>query len=118
MKQGAVANEADPFGDPIDGVQGCEFDGSGGVAYTVLIYFQGNAAFFYDSFHATAEANGVESVPGLGDRAFTYVGGNGPGVVVSKGEKLFTMEFNGIGSGTQEMNSLLVLAHQAVGRVH
>ena len=118
MKQGVVANEADPFGDPIAGVQGCEFDGSGGAAYTVVIYFQGNASFFYDSFHQTAEANGVESVPGLGDRAFTYVGGNGPGVVVAKGDKLFTMEFNGIGNGTLEMNSLLVLAQQAAGRVH
>jgi hypothetical protein len=118
MKQGVVANEADPFGDPIDGVQGCEFDGAGSVAYTVVIYFQGNASFFYDSFHQTAEANGVQAVPGLGDRAFTYVGGNGPGVVVAKGDKLFTMEFNGIGNGTPEMNSLLVLAQQAAGRVH
>ena len=24
MKQGVVANEADPFGDPVPGVQGCE----------------------------------------------------------------------------------------------
>ena len=82
------------------------------------MYFQAQAAFVYDAFHSTAEANGVQSVPGLGDRAFTYVGGNGPGVVVAKGDKLFTMEFSGIGNGTPEMNSLLVLAQQAVGRVH
>jgi hypothetical protein len=118
MKQGVVANEADPFGDPVAGVQGCEFDGAGAVAYTTLIYFQGNASFFFDTFHATAEANGVQAVPGLGDRAFTYVGGNGPGVVVSKGDKLFTMEFTGIGNGTTERNSLLILAQQAVARVH
>jgi hypothetical protein len=124
MNQGVVANEADPFGDPIAGVQGCEFDGvlvgdgASAAAYTTVIYFQANASFFFDGFRSTAEANGVEAVPGLGDRAFTYAGGNGPGVVVSKGDKLFTMEFSGIGSGTPEMNSLLILAHQAVGRVH
>jgi hypothetical protein len=72
----------------------------------------------YDEFHATAEANGVQAVPGLGDRAFTYVGGNGPGVVVAKGDKLFTIEFNGIGDGPSERNILLVLAQQALGRVH
>jgi hypothetical protein len=60
----------------------------------------------------------VQLVPGLGDRAFTYVGGNGPGVVVAKGDKLFTIEFSGIGTGTTEMSSLLVLAQQAVSRVH
>jgi hypothetical protein len=115
MKQGVIANEADPAGDPF--AQGCEFNGAG-VAYTDIIYFQANASFVYDSFHATAEANGVQAVPGLGDRAFTYVGGNGPGVVVAKGDKLFTIEFSGIGSGPSERNSLLTLAQQAVGRVH
>jgi hypothetical protein len=124
MKQGVVANEADPFGDPVPGVQGCEFDGvlagDGGsaVAYTAVVYFQADASFVYDGFHSTAEANGVQAVAGLGDRAFTYVGGNGPGVVVAKGDKLFTMEFSGIGSGTPEKNSLLILAQQAVARVH
>jgi hypothetical protein len=124
MKQGVVANEADPFGDPVPGVQGCEFDGvlagDGGsaVAYTALIYFQADAQSFYDGFRSIAEANGVQAVPGLGDRAFVYVGGNGPGVVVAKGDKLFTMEFSGIGSGATEKSSLLTLAQQAVGRVH
>jgi hypothetical protein len=118
MKQGVVANEADPFGDPVPNVQGCEFDGAGALAYTVVIYFQADASFVFDGFHSTAEANGVQAVPGLGDRAFTYVGGNGPGVVVSKGDKLFTMEFTGIGNGTTERNSLLILAQQAVARVH
>ena len=124
MKQGVVANEADPFGDPVPGVQGCEFDGvlasdgANAVANTVVIYFQADASFVFDAFHSSAEANGVETLTGLGDRAFAYVGGNGPGVVVSKGDKLFTMEFSGIGSGTPEKNSLLVLAQQAVGRVH
>jgi hypothetical protein len=89
-----------------------------GSAYTDIIYFQSAASFLYDAFHSTAEANGVQSVPGLGDRAFTYLGGNGPGVVVAKGDKLFTIEFSGIGNGTTEMSSLLVLAKQAVGRVH
>jgi hypothetical protein len=124
MKQGVVANESDPFGDPVAGVEGCEFDGvlAGGgataAAYTTVIYFQADAAFVYDAFHSTAEANGVQAVPGLGDRAFTYVGQNGPGVVVSKADKLFTLEFSGIGSGSSEQNSLLVLARQASGRVH
>jgi hypothetical protein len=118
MKQGVVANEADPFGDPVPGVQGCEFDGAGAVAYTAVMYFQADASFVYDGFRSTAEANGVQSVPGLGDRAFTYVGGNGPGVVVAKGDKLFTMEFSGIGNGPSEKSSLLTLAQQAVGRVH
>jgi hypothetical protein len=118
MKQGVVANESDPFGDPVANVQGCEFDGAGAVAYTAVIYFQADAAFVFDGFHSTAEANGVQAVTGLGDRAFTYVGANGPGVVVSKGDKLFTMEFSGIGNGTPERNSLLSLAKQAVARVH
>jgi hypothetical protein len=116
MKQGVVANESDPAGG--EGfAQGCEFNGAG-LAYTDIIYFQSSASFVYDAFHSTAEANGVQSVPGLGDRAFFYVGGNGPGVVVAKGDKLFTIEFSGIGNGTPEMNSLLVLAQQAAGRVH
>ena len=116
MKQGVVANESDPAG--AEGIaQGCEFNGAG-VAYTDVMYFQSAASFVYDAFHSTAEANGVQSVPGLGDRAFTYVGGNGPGVVVAKGDKLFTIEFSGIGNGTTEMSSLLALAQQAVGRVH
>jgi hypothetical protein len=118
MKQGVTANEADPFGDPVPNVQGCEFDGAGAVAYTAVVYFQADASFVFDAFHSTAEANGVQTVAGLGDRAFTYSGGNGPGVVVSKGDKLFTMEFSGIGSGTPERDSLLVLAKQAVARVH
>ena len=116
MKQGVVANESDPAG--AEGIaQGCEFNGVA-VAYTDVMYFQANASFVYDAFHSTAEANGVQTVPGLGDRAFTYVGGNGPGVVVAKGDKLFTIEFSGIGSGQAERSSLLSLAQQAVGRVH
>ena len=114
MKQGVVANEEDPAGSP---GQGCEFNGSAG-AFTDIMYFQASGAVVYDEFHATAEANGVQAVPGLGDRAFTYVGGNGPGVVVAKGDKLFTIEFNGLGDGTSERNTLLALAQQAVGRVH
>src|SRR6202011_4961398 len=86
MKQGVVANEADPFGDPVPNVQGCEFDGAGAVAYTAVVYFQADASFVFDAFHSTAEANGVQTVAGLGDRAFTYSGGNGPGVVVTKGD--------------------------------
>jgi len=39
-------------------------------------------------------------------------------VVVSKGDKLFTLEFSGIGDGPSERDRLLVLAQQAVGRVH
>jgi hypothetical protein len=117
MKQGVVANEADPFGDPVPNVQGCEFDGAGAVAYTTVIYFQADASFVFDSFRSTAEANGVQAVSGLGDRAFTYVGGSGPGVVVSKRDKLFTMEFSGIGNGTPEGSSLLILPQQGVARV-
>jgi hypothetical protein len=116
MKQAVTASADDPLGDPTPGVQGCDFNGAG-AAFTTIIYFQADAAFVYDSLHSTAEANGVQSVPGLGDRAFTYVGGNGPGVVVAKGDKLFVLEFNGIGSGTTEQSSLLTLARQAVNRV-
>jgi hypothetical protein len=116
MKQGVKANESDPAG--LEGfAQGCEFNGAA-VAYTDIMYFQANASFVYDAFHSTAEANGVQPVAGLGDRAFTYIGGNGPGVVVTKGDKLFTIEFSGIGNGQPERDSLLVLAQQAVGRVH
>jgi hypothetical protein len=116
MKQAVTASADDPLGDPTPGVQGCDFNGAGG-AFTTIIYFQANAAFVYDSLHSTAEANGVQSVPGLGDRAFTYVGGNGPGVVVAEGDKLFALEFNGIGSGATEQDSLLTLAQQAANRV-
>jgi hypothetical protein len=115
MRQGVVANEADPAG--VTGAQGCEFNGVAD-AYTEMMYFQANASTFYDMFHATAEANGVQAVPGLGDRAFSYLGGNGPVMVVAKGDKVFTLEFSGIGSGPTERSSLLVLAQQAVGRVH
>jgi len=115
MKQGVVANESDPAG--VEGAQGCEFNGAAD-AYTDVMYFQASAAFVYDAFHSTAEANGVETISGLGDRAFAYIGGNGPGIVVAKGQKLFTLEFSGIGSGDAEKSSLLVLAQQAVARVH
>jgi hypothetical protein len=115
MKQGVVAHEADPAG--VDGAQGCEFNGVA-EAFTDVMYFQAAAAFVYDAFHSTAEANGVQAVPGLGDRAFTYTGGNGPGIVVAKGDKLFTLEFSGIGNGPTELNSLLLLAKQALARVH
>jgi hypothetical protein len=114
MRQGVVANEEDPAGSP---GQGCEFNGVA-EAYTDVMYFQASGGVVYDMFHATAEANGVQAIPGLGDRAFSYVGGNGPGVVVAKGDKAFTIEFNGIGDGQAEKNSLLTLAQQAVGRVH
>ena len=52
-------------------------------------YFQGADPFFYDAFHSTGESNGVECVPGLGERAFIYVGGDGPGLVEAKGDKVF-----------------------------
>jgi hypothetical protein len=116
MRQPVTASADDPLGDPSPSVQGCDFN-SAGSAFTTIIYFQAGAEFVYDSLHSTAEANGVQSVPGLGDRAFTYVGANGPGVVVAKGDKLFSLEFNGIGSGTTEQSSLLTLAQQAVNRV-
>jgi hypothetical protein len=115
MKQSVTANPVDPYG--VAGAQGCEFNGQGS-AHTNVIYFQANGAFYFDSFHSTAEANGVQAVPGLGDRAFRYVGDNGPGLVVAKGDKLIAVEFSGIGSGAAEKNSLLELAKQAVGRVH
>ena len=116
MKEPVTASADDPLGDPAPDVQGCDFN-SAGPAFTTLIYFQAGAEFVYDSLRSTAEANGVQSVPALGDRAFTYVGANGPGVVVVKGDKLFALEFNGIGSGATEQNSLLTLAQQAVNRV-
>ena len=115
MKQPVTATPADPFG--VAGAQGCEFDGTG-PAFTTIIYIQANGAVVYDSFYSTAEANGVQAVPGLGDRAFSYVGQNGPGLVVVRGDKLVTLEYNGIGSGPTEKNSLHQLALQAIGRVH
>ena len=115
MKQAVAANEDDPAGFP--GAQGCQFSGAGS-AYTNVMYVQANSAFFYQSFHDTAEANGVQTAAGLGDRAFSYMGDNGPGVVVVKGDKLFAIEFNGVGDGPTERTSLLTLAQQAVNRVH
>ncbi len=116
LKQGVVANEADPAGAE-GAAQGCEFNG-GGAAYTDIMYFQAGAAFVYDAFYATAEANGAQDVPGLGDRAFIYAGGNGPGIVVAKGDKLFTIEFSGIGNASTEQTALVALAQKAVARVH
>jgi hypothetical protein len=115
MNASVTANAADPFG--VAGAQGCEFD-TPGTARTIVIYIQANGAFFYDSFHSTAEPNGVRSVPGVGDRAFSYVGADGPGVVVAKGDKMFALQFSGIGSGAAEGSSLLTLAQDAAGRVH
>lgn len=117
MHQAVTASADDPLGDPTPGVQGCDFNGAG-AAFTTIIYFQAGAEFVYESLRSTAEANGVQSVPGLGDRAFAYVGANGPGMVVAKGDKLFSLEFNGIGNGAPEANNLLVLAQQAASRVH
>jgi hypothetical protein len=114
MQQDVAANEADPAG--VEGAQGCEFNGPAD-AYTDVMYFQASADFVYNAFHSTAEANGVQAVPSLGDRAFTYTGGNGPGSVVARGDKLFTIEFSGIGDGPSERSSLLLLATQALARV-
>jgi hypothetical protein len=115
MKQSVTATPADPFG--VAGAQGCEFNGAG-PAFADIMYIQANGAMYYDSFRSTAEAKGVQAVPGLGDRAFSYLGDNGPGLVVAKGDKLVTLEFNGIGSGPAEKSSLFLLAQQALGRVH
>jgi len=117
MKQAVTANADDPLGDPSTGVAGCAYNGVG-AAFTTLIYFEADAAFVYESLRSTAEANGVQAIPGLGDRAFNYLGADGPGVVVTKGDKLFALEFSGIGSGPAEDSSLLTLAQQAVSRVH
>src|SRR3979411_2803099 len=46
MKQGVVANEADPAG--VEGAQGCEFNGVAS-AYTDIMYFQASASFVYDA---------------------------------------------------------------------
>jgi hypothetical protein len=100
----------------VPSVQGCDFNGAG-AAFTTLMYFQEDASFVYDSLRSTAEPNGVQPVPGLRNRAFIYVGADGPGVVVAKGDKLFALEFSGIGSGAAEESSLLTLAQQAVNRV-
>jgi len=116
MQQAVTASADDPLGDPAPNVQGCDFNGAG-AAFATLIYFQADAAFVYNSLRSDAEPNGVEAVPGLGDRAFTYVGANGPGVVVARGDKLFSLEFNGIGDGSAEQGRLLALANQAVNRV-
>ena len=88
MKEPVTASADGPLGDPAAGVQGCDFDGAGS-ALTTVIYFQGADPFFYDAFHSTGESNGVECVPGLGERAFIYVGGDGPGLVEAKGDKVF-----------------------------
>src|SRR5436853_4538 len=48
------------------------------AAYPTVIYCPAAATFVFDAFHSTAEANGVQAVPGPRDRAFTHVGGNGP----------------------------------------
>jgi hypothetical protein len=116
MQQGVTASADDPLGDPTANVAGCDFNGAG-AAFATVIYFQSDASFVYDSLRSTAEPNGIQPVPDLGDRAFVYVGANGPGVVVARGDKLFSIEFNGIGNGSAEESSLLTLAHQAVNRV-
>jgi hypothetical protein len=116
MKQAVTASADDPLGDPSPIVQGCDYNGAG-AAFATILYFQANASFLYDSLRSTADANGVQAVPGLGDRAFVYVGGEGPGVVVAKGDRVVALEFHGIGNGPVERNSLLALVQQAVNRI-
>jgi hypothetical protein len=115
---GGAANADTPS--PVPGASGCEFrpDGAGNQPYLDVIYAQADGNGLYATLLAGAHqetGNATPSVAGLGEKAFTYTGQNGPGIVVLKANKVVVLEFSFTNPGE---NALLTLAGQAVARVH
>ena len=115
---GGAANADTPAAVP--GASGCEFrpDGAGNQPYLDVIYAQADGNGLYATLLAGAHqetGNDTPSVANLGEKAFTYTGQNGPGIVVLKANKVVVLEFSFTNPG---QNALLTLASQAVARVH
>jgi hypothetical protein len=115
---GAAANADTPAALP--GASGCEFraDGAGNLAYLDVIYAQADGSGLYATLLAGASQETSAATPGvsnLGDKAFTYTGQNGPGIVVLKADKVVILEFSYTNPGE---TALLTLASQAAARVH
>jgi hypothetical protein len=115
---GGAANADTPAALP--GASGCEFraDGAGNLPYLDVIYAQADGTGLYATLLAGASQEtsaATRSVSNLGDKAFTYTGQNGPGVVVLKADKVVILEFSFTNPGE---SALLTLATQAAARVH
>jgi hypothetical protein len=115
---GGAANVDTPAALP--GASGCEYrpDGLGNQPYLDVIYAQadGNGLYVTLLAGATQETgNATPSVSDVGDKAFTFTGQNGPGIVVLKADKVVILEFSYTNPGE---NALLTLARQAAARVH
>jgi hypothetical protein len=114
---GGAANADTPSAVP--GASGCEFrpDGAGNQPYLDLTYAQADGTGLYATLLAGASqetGNATPSVSDVGDKAFTYTGQNGPGIVVLKANKVVILEFSYTNPGE---NALLTLARQAAARM-
>lgn len=103
----------------LPGASGCEYrpDGGGNQPYLDVIYAQVDGNGLYATLRAGASqetSNATTSVSDVGDKAFTYTGQNGPGVVVLKANKVVVLEFSFTNPGE---NALLTLASQAAARM-
>jgi hypothetical protein len=115
---GGAANVDTPAALP--GASGCEYrpDGLGNQPYLDVIYAQADSNGLYVTLLAGATqetGNATPSVSDVGDKAFTFTGQNGPGIVVLKADKVVILEFSYTNPGE---NALLTLARQAAARVH
>jgi hypothetical protein len=116
--EAGAANADTPAALP--GASGCEFraDDAGNLPYLDVIYAQADGTGLYATLLAGASQEtsaATPSVSNLGDKAFTYTGQNGPGVVVLKADKVVILEFSYTNPGE---TALLTLASQAAARVH
>jgi hypothetical protein len=119
---GAVIGGAPSADTPaaLPGASGCEYraDGPGDQPYLDVIYAQADGDGLYATLLAGATqetSTATVSVPDVGDKAFTYMGQNGPGVVVLMANKVVVLEFSFTNPGH---DALLTLARQAAAGVH
>jgi hypothetical protein len=115
---GGAPNADTPAGVP--GASGCEYrpDGLGNQPYLDVIYAQSDGDGLYVTLLAGASQQtsfATPSVSDVGDKAFTFTGENGPGIVVLVANKVVILQFNYTNPGE---NALLTLARQAAARVH
>jgi hypothetical protein len=104
----------------VPGASGCEFrpDGAGNQPYLDVIYAQADGNGLYATLLAGASqetSTATPSVSDVGEKAFTFTGQNGPGIVVLKANKVVVLEFSYTNPG---VTALLILARQAAARVH
>ena len=114
---GGAANADTPAALP--GASGCEYrpEGAGNQPYLDVIYAQADGNALYATLLSSAGQEtgaATHSVSGVGEQAFTYVGSNGPGIVVLKANKVVVLEFSYTNPGD---TALITLAGQAAGRV-